>query len=289
MLGTYHLTALFDILNRIHFLYEPEKLWQLVLENACKTLQSDAGAFYEIADDEQALNVKAAYGVEVKHLAKAPFKVGTGVCGWVAQFQQPTIVNDVRQDNRFNRAIDHQTGFLTKSILCIPVFSTKKNYGVLEVLNKKAGQFTAQDQEFMTLLSRQAAIAYQNLLLMAEISHKQVLLDSLLQNLSGGLIAIDQASCITILNPASRQLLKLNVNGGGLGKSSVEILKDYPWMVETIQKTLQTQSTVSRQETQLLVGGETQKFGYTTILIADHDKKVLGAGIIFQKLASNPT
>ena len=43
MLGTYHLNALFEILNKLHFVYEPETLWQFILEQACKTVQAEAG------------------------------------------------------------------------------------------------------------------------------------------------------------------------------------------------------------------------------------------------------
>src|ERR1700759_2479086 len=106
MLGTYHLTALFDILNKVHFLYEPRKLWEFVLEQGCKTVQSEAGTFFELSEDEQELCVKAAYGITFERLSGVPFRVGTGISGWVAQYHQPALVNDVRQDNRFNRQAD---------------------------------------------------------------------------------------------------------------------------------------------------------------------------------------
>ena len=122
--------------------------------------------------------------------AKFIFKSGVGIVGWTAQYHQPALVPDVRQDNRFNKKIDLVTGFTTRSILCVPVFSQKKSYGVLEVLNRKDGQFSPQDQEFMTLLGRQSAVAYQNLLLLEEVSHTKILFESLLENLTGGLIAI---------------------------------------------------------------------------------------------------
>lgn len=285
MLGTYHLTALFDILNKIHFVYEPIKLWEFILEQACRTLQSEAGTYFEVQADEKTLRVSASYGVDRARLSEVPFQVGTGISGWVAQYHQPALVNDVRQDNRFNRNVDIVTGFHTRSILCIPVSSQKRTYGVLEIINRKSGQFGPQDQEFMTLLGRQAAIAYQNLLLLKEIQHKEVLLESLLANLSGGLIAIDQAGTITIFNPSATQLLQLN-GLSGVGKPAGEALKDYPWLLQTLQQTLASKSTVSRQETQLPIRGENQRIGYTTILISDQLKQVLGAGIIFQKLSS---
>ncbi|MFA5975043.1 MAG: GAF domain-containing protein [Elusimicrobiota bacterium] len=285
MLGTYHLTSLFDILNKIHFVYDPVKLWDFILEQACKTLQSEAGTYYEVLEDEQTLRVAAAYGIDVKRLDQVPFRVGSGISGWVAQYHQPALVSDVRQDNRFNRHVDMMTGFQTKSILCIPVFSQKRTYGVIEIINRKSGQFNPQDQEFMTLLGRQVAIAYQNLLLIQEVQNKEVLLESLLANLSGGLIAIDATQTITILNPSATQLLRLD-GQPSVGKPVNVILKDYPWFIETLQQTFTNRNTVSRQETKIPINGEDQRIGYTTILISDKQQQILGSGIIFQKLSS---
>jgi adenylate cyclase len=284
MLGTYHLSALFEILNKLHFVYAPEKLWQFVLEQACKTVQAEAGTYFELAADEQTLNVKSAYGIDAKRLREIPFRSGVGIVGWTAQYHQPALVPDVRQDNRFNTKIDVITGFNTRSILCVPVFSQKKTYGVLEVLNRKNGHFSPQDQEFMTLLGRQSAVAYHNLLLLEEVSHTKILFESLLENLSGGLIAIGLEGNITILNPAAASILKL-AGTDQIGRSAAEALKDTPWFLETLQNTLASKSTVSRQESQQTLHGEPSRIGYTTILIKDPHKIVLGAGIIFQKLA----
>jgi GAF domain-containing protein len=284
MLGTYHLTALFEILNKIHFVYEPHQLWQYILEQTCKTVQAEASTFYEMSEDEKQLRVTASHGVPIEKLIELPFKVGVGICGWVAQFQQAALVNDVRQDNRFTRMIDMATGFQTRSVLCIPVFSQKRTYGVFEVINRKNGQFSPQDQEFMTLLARQSAVAYQNLLLIQEVSQTKTLMESLVANFSGGLIAIDAAKRITILNRAAVQLLALDGEAGA-GKPVDSILKGYPWFIETLQQTLNSLSPVSRQETSLTVAGASRRIGYTTIVIADQNKKVLGSAILFQKLS----
>jgi GAF domain-containing protein len=286
MLGTYHLTALFDILNKLHFVYDPPKLWDYVLEQACKTLQSEAGTYLELSEDEQMLTVKAAYGITMDRLSQVPFRVGVGIIGWVAQYHQPALVTDVRQDNRFNRQADVLTGFTTKSILCTPVFSNKKTYGVLEIINRKSGSaFNPQDQEFMTLLGRQTAVAYQNLLLLAQVQQKEVLLQSLLDNMSGGLIAIDLASAVTIVNPASIRLLHLDAIIKP-GQPADAVLRDYPWILQLLKETIQSHKTVSRQEIQLPIQNQPQRIGYTTILIADHKQDVLGSGIIFQKLST---
>lgn len=285
MLGTYHLNALFEILNKLHFVYEPPKLWKFVLEQACKTVQAEAGTYFEVLPGEKQMAVFSAYGIDEKRLQEVQFDVGVGISGWAAQFHQPALVADVRQDNRFNKRVDLITGFTTKSVLCVPVFSQKRTYGVIEVLNRRNGQFSPQDQEFMTLLGRQSAVAYQNLLLIEEVSKTKILFESLLVNLTGGLVAIDLAGDVTVLNPAAAQLLQLS-EPPYVGKPAKDVLGHVPWMLKTIQDTLSSKSTVSRQETQLTVKDQTMRLGYTTILINDPEKQTLGAGMIFQKLAS---
>ncbi len=283
MLGTFHLNALFEILNKIHFIYEPKNLWQFVLEEACKSLQAEAGTYFNLSADEKELHVGATYGIPMERLAQTPFRVGTGISGWVAQYYQPALVNDVRQDHRFNNQTDVVTGFKTKSILCVPIFSNKKHYGVLEIFNRKTGPFGPPDQEFMVLLGRQAAVAYQNLLLLAEVLQKEVLLESLLQSLSGGLMAMDEQERLTILNPASTVLLHLGPEAAR-GLPAATALKEHPQIMDILRKTFQSKVTVSRQELLARIAGHEQRIGYSTILIADHSKNVLGAGIIFQKL-----
>lgn len=283
MLGTYHLNALFEILNKIHFVYEPKKLWQFVLEQACKTVQAEAGTFFQASEDEKTLWVSTAIGISEERLKELPFSVGVGISGWVAQFHQPALVVDIRQDNRFNKQVDLVTGFNTRSVLCVPVFSQKRNYGVIEILNRRGGQFSPQDQEFMTLLGRQVAVAYQNLILVEELSRTKTVLESLLVNLTGGLIAMGTDSKVMLLNPAAVSILHLP-GTPQVGLPVQEALATYPWFARILADTLSGQPTVSRQETTLEIVGQTATIGYTTILIKDPTGKVLGSGIIFQRL-----
>ena len=46
-------------------------------------------------------------------------------------------------DLRFNPTFDRQTGFFTRSILCVPIVNKdNRRIGVTQVLNKKGGVFT---------------------------------------------------------------------------------------------------------------------------------------------------
>ena len=69
-----------------------------------------------------------------------------GIAGSTFQSGEGLIIHDAYEDDRFNRDVDAQTGFTTKSILATPVRNAKGELiGVAQVLNKKEGQFSEQD------------------------------------------------------------------------------------------------------------------------------------------------
>ena len=86
--------------------------------------------------------------------------LGVGIAGWVAKEKQPLIVNDVMKDGRFFDAVDKSTGFVTRSILAVPVLYGDELLGVIEVLNPIGKpNFDEADKELMTGFANIAAVA----------------------------------------------------------------------------------------------------------------------------------
>jgi adenylate cyclase len=70
----------------------------------------------------------------------------SGIAGHVFTSGIPEIVSDPYNDLRFNNKIDLETGYTTKSVLCVPVRTVAGEViGVLQMLNKKEGDFHQQD------------------------------------------------------------------------------------------------------------------------------------------------
>jgi PAS domain S-box-containing protein len=87
---------------------------------------------------------------------------GQGIVGWVAEQGRSTIVADAGQDARFYPRIDEQTGFHTTSLLAAPLRVRDAAVGVLEVVNKRQGDFDTDDLALVETLSASAAIAIEN-------------------------------------------------------------------------------------------------------------------------------
>jgi signal transduction histidine kinase len=107
-------------------------------------------------------------------LREVRFPKDRGIAGWVVSHGEGQIVNNVEQDQRWYNAVQRQTGFLTRSILCAPMKARDRIVGVIQVLNKKSGEpFSAQDLTLMTTLASQAAIAIENASLYASLKEER--------------------------------------------------------------------------------------------------------------------
>ena len=121
---------------------------------------------------EEELYFKVALGDKEDILRR--LTVRDGIAWWVFENSRPVIVNDTASDSRFTGTVDKVTSFDTRSILCVPIVLTSDDLvdqhttdeviGVIEVINKLSGalQFSAADQEILSILAYQAAIAVRN-------------------------------------------------------------------------------------------------------------------------------
>src|SRR5688572_31168953 len=99
---------------------------------------------------------------------------GRGIAG--AVFREGTLINltDAQADPRFYTEIDRQTGFTTRALLAVPLRGVDNQViGVLELLNKRDGSFTATDEELALTLGSLTGITLQRQILFDEYREKQ--------------------------------------------------------------------------------------------------------------------
>lgn len=112
---------------------------------------------------------KVAHDTDPIHLSSHK-----GVAGYAALSQDTQIVVDAYNDYRFNPDVDKVTGYLTQSILAVPLLDNQDNtIGVFQALNKKESVFTNIDAEMLLLISNYAASAIENAILYDKIKDTQ--------------------------------------------------------------------------------------------------------------------
>ncbi|PKN93358.1 MAG: hypothetical protein CVU44_10740 [Chloroflexi bacterium HGW-Chloroflexi-6] len=84
------------------------------------------------------------------------------IAGWIITNREPVRISDVNKDQRYFKKVAKTVSFATQSIMGIPLITKDKVIGVLEVLNKQEGEFSEADQDLLTVLGAQAAVAIEN-------------------------------------------------------------------------------------------------------------------------------
>jgi signal transduction histidine kinase len=84
------------------------------------------------------------------------------VAGWIVTNQQALRIGDVHKDARYFKNTAQALSFETRSLMGIPLITKGKVIGVLEVLNKTQGEFSETDEDLLSVLGAQAAIAIEN-------------------------------------------------------------------------------------------------------------------------------
>lgn len=97
--------------------------------------------------------------------------LGAGIAGHVGATGEAVNIPDAYADDRFNREVDERTGFVTKSILCLPLRRKDGSvFAVTQLLNKRGGEpFDEADQEKFDSLTGSLAVILESWWAMTQI------------------------------------------------------------------------------------------------------------------------
>jgi len=137
-----------------------EELSELLLSRVSRIMDSDQATLYVVDDDAGQLWCRFNHGGRSHEIRLG---VGQGLAGWVAKTGRSVNVKDAYRDVRFDATWDRLTGFRTASSLCVPIKNHHgRTTGVLQVLNKRSGYFTLDDEGMLEALAAQAAVSLEN-------------------------------------------------------------------------------------------------------------------------------
>jgi diguanylate cyclase (GGDEF)-like protein len=192
-----HLTAERDL----------DRLLAKIVEETTVVLGADRSTLYLIDRKKQEMRAKIAQGVGAVEIR---FPVGTGIAGYVGRTGEVVNTQDAYQDPRFNPAFDGMTGYRTRSMLCVPMKDINGDIiGAIQVLNKKNGLFTAEDETLLMALASQAAAAVDNAELYRKLSELNASLEEKVRERTAELVRANER--LTALN---RELEEVSITDG---------------------------------------------------------------------------
>jgi len=97
--------------------------------------------------------------------------VDQGIVGKTIRDKAPRMVRDAQTDPDFAQSVDQSTGFVTRSILSVPLRVKQTCIGALELINRAGGDglFDQRDMELLMALAASAALAIHNARMSAQL------------------------------------------------------------------------------------------------------------------------
>lgn len=163
------ISILYSISQAVNFIDDLKRLLEIVLSKALDTLEAERASlmFYDYADNS--LQIKFVYGLEDKNVEAdinngmincTKIKMNEGIAGKVFAQKKSIISNLGQNDPRY---VQSHSIANVETLLCVPLIAKGEAIGVINIANKKNGNFfNKSDLDFMEALANQAAIAIDN-------------------------------------------------------------------------------------------------------------------------------
>ena len=141
-----------------------------IVTAADEVIKAEAGSILLVGDDGK-LDFTVALGPAGPDLMARKDEIRdqleAGIVGWVAKTGKAELIADTTEDARFvegpGPAIHDETGFQTKSILCVPMRARNETVGVVELINRADGKpFDSNDLATLSVFADDAAAALTN-------------------------------------------------------------------------------------------------------------------------------
>lgn len=139
-----------------------ESLLYRIVSVACEIANAAEASILLYDDVKRKLRFEVATNIELPNMRGLDVPLEGSIAGWILTNRKPVRISDVQEDTRYYTGVEIATSYATQSILGVPLIAKDKVVGVLEVLNKRDGKFTDNDEELLLVLAAQAAIAIEN-------------------------------------------------------------------------------------------------------------------------------
>ncbi len=157
------MATLNEITRQLTSTLDLDPLLESILKNAVEILGTEAGSLLMVDEHTEELVFQVTIGPVAGNLLNRRMPPGAGMVGKAVRERTPIIVNQVENDPNWFSQNDHETGFITHSLMVIPLQLQDEVIGVIEVINKRDQSiFSRADQELLEAFAAQAAMAIHN-------------------------------------------------------------------------------------------------------------------------------
>ena len=143
-----HFLRAIDLINNEALETMLEQILEAFTLKIGQILKAERTTIFMVDEEKQQLWSKIAQGEGEKSL-EIRVPMGVGIAGHVAMTGECLNIPDAYSHPLFNKEVDKQTGYRTRNILCLPIFSSKNQVvAVVQLLNKQGQEpFDSYDEQ----------------------------------------------------------------------------------------------------------------------------------------------
>ena len=156
------LNTLIEMTSLINSTLNPAMVRKKAVEAVTRLLDTEAGSLLLTDQKTGDLFFEVALGEKGEEIKSVRLKKGVGIAGWVVAHDEPVMTNNACSDPRFFVDVDAKSGFVTRSMICVPVKSKDRILGALQAINIIDGDFEEDDVLILQALANQVAVAIEN-------------------------------------------------------------------------------------------------------------------------------
>jgi GAF domain-containing protein len=135
--------------KKLMALEDIEESLDLIAQEAKRLVSADRCSIFIVDKEDGMLWTRLSDGI-----GRIVISLDSGIVGDTYQKKEPQMVNAPYDDPRFLPNIDKKSGYVTKNILTVPIFDSKREViGVIQLLNKFRRDFDAKDLSAVTFFA----------------------------------------------------------------------------------------------------------------------------------------
>ena len=259
-------------------------LLRRVMGEATRMLNAERSTLFLNDDKTRELWSEVGEGLESMQI-RLPNHLG--IAGAVFTSSKSINIPHAYADLRFNPSFDTQTGYFTRSILCVPIINKQgKTIGVTQVLNKHGGPFTAEDESRLRAFTAQISIALENAKLFADVQNMKNYSDAMLESMSNGVLTLDESGKIATCNMPGLRILRMRGDRVVNRMASEFFAGDNAWVLDKLKRVEETGKAEVTMDMEMAVYGGRISTNFTALPLVNAERKRIGSMLLIEDISN---
>jgi adenylate cyclase len=273
-----------DVVSEVTADIKLGSLLQRVMGEATRLLNAERSTLFLNDEKSNELWSEVGQGLDSVQI-RLPNHVG--IAGAVFTSSRAINIPYAYADLRFNPAFDKKTGFFTRSILCVPIINKHgKTIGVTQVLNKRGGPFTGEDESRLRAFTAQISIALENAKLFADVQAMKNYNEAMLESMSNGVITLDENERVVTCNAAGLRILRA-LPAEVINRPAADFFAEAnSWVMDKLKHVAETQESDLAMDAELQIADEKISVNLTALPLQSMDKKRIGSMLMLEDISN---